>query len=291
MTTENVDERDHESKVDLLPQLVSVIMPLYNMQDYVKASIDSVLNQSYSNFELLIVNDGSTDQTEQIIQQYQDSRIRYFFQKNAGVSAARNTALAKMDGTFFCCLDGDDVLPQNSIQSRIEVFKRSSSISFVDGHVIVFDASLQKQLFQWKPSKEGHVFQDLIGLKDNCFFGPTWMVKRIPGVNYHFETSMSHGEDLLFYISVAKLGEYAYTNDCILHYRKNQQSAMSNLTGLGRGYAALASKLFETQSGYFTFWKKFLLLIKIRKIMFLSFCSRGEYRKSMEYVLLGKTKD
>ena len=111
--------------------LVSIIMPVYNGEKYLAQAIQSVLSQTYQQFELLVVNDGSTDGTEQTVQQFTDPRIRYFVQKNAGVSASRNMALANMKGTYFCCLDGDDVLPQNSIQSRMEVFKRSSSISFV----------------------------------------------------------------------------------------------------------------------------------------------------------------
>jgi teichuronic acid biosynthesis glycosyltransferase TuaG len=271
--------------------LVSVIMPVYNGERYVAQAIQSVLSQTYQQFELLVVNDGSTDGTEQIVKQFTDPRIRYFVQKNAGVSAARNLALANKKGTYFCCLDSDDVLPSNSIQSRMEVFSRSSSISFVDGLVKVFDASLQRELYQWKPRKEGHVFRELIRLSGNCFFGPTWMVKVVPEAIYHFGNGMTHGEDLFFYISIANSGEYASTEDCILHYRKNEQSAMNNLTGLGRGYAALASKLAETQGDNFTMWDRFLFHLKIRKIMFLSFCSNGDYRKAFEYVILGKTKE
>ncbi len=271
--------------------LVSVIMPVYNGEKYLAQAIQSVLSQTYQQFELLVVNDGSTDGTEQTVQQFTDPRIRYFVQKNAGVSASRNMALANMKGTYFCCLDGDDVLPQNSIQSRMEVFKRSSSISFVDGLVLVFDASLQKQLYQWKPRQEGHVFRELIRLTGNCFFGPTWMVKVMPETIYRFENGMTHGEDLLFYISIANSGEYASTEDCILHYRKNEQSVMNNLTGLGKGYAVLASKLIETQGDSFTMWDQFLFQLKIRKMMFLSFCSNGDYRKAFEYVILGKTKE
>ncbi len=270
--------------------LVSIIMPVYNGEKYLAEAIRSVLAQTHQPIELLIVNDGSTDATESIVKQFEDTRIRYFVQKNAGVSAARNLALANMQGDFFCCLDGDDVLPENSIQSRINVFRQSPSISFVDGLVRVFDASLQNQLYQWKPRKQGYVFHDLIRLNGNCFFGPTWMVKRIPGVNYRFENGMTHGEDLLFYISLARGGEYAFTEDCILHYRKNEQSAMNNLAGLGRGYALLASKLAQTQGAHFSLWDRFLFQFKIRKIMFLSFASNREYRKAFEYVILGQTK-
>jgi teichuronic acid biosynthesis glycosyltransferase TuaG len=271
--------------------LVSVIMPVYNGERYLAAAIQSVLNQSYQQLELLIVNDGSTDGSEAIIRQFTDTRIRYFSQSNAGVSVARNTALANMEGDFFCCLDGDDVLPTNSIQSRMEVFSRSSSIAFVDGFVQVYDATLQKPLYQWRPREQGRIYKELIRLTGNCFFGPTWLIKRMPETNYRFVEGMTHGEDLLFYISIANDGEYAYTEDCILHYRKNEQSVMNNLSGLGRGYTFLASKLAEMNGADFTLWDRFVFHLKVRKIMFLSFCSNRDYRKAFEYVILGKTRD
>lgn len=273
-----------------MSSLVSVIMPVYNGENYVAQAIESVLTQSYPHFELLIVNDGSTDATEAIVKQYGDLRIRYFFQKNAGVSVARNLALANMKGEFFCCLDSDDVLPENSIQSRLLIFGQSPSISFVDGLVKVYDARLEKLLYQWKPRKQGYVFRDLIQLTGNCFFGPTWMVKRMPGVNYQFEIGMTHGEDLLFYISLAKYGEYAFTDDCILHYRKNEQSVMNNLSGLGKGYAILATRLAQVHGAYFNRWDRILFHSKIRKIMFLSFLNNQEYRKAIEYLILGQNR-
>lgn len=271
--------------------LVSVIMPVYNGERYLADSIQSVLNQSYRHLELLIVNDGSTDGSEGIVRQFTDPRIRYFAQNNSGVSVARNTALANMIGNYFCCLDADDVLPANSIQSRLEVFRKSSSITFVDGMVKVYNATLEKLLYQWTPRKEGHIFSELIRLTGNCFIAPTWLVKRVPGTIYLYENGMTHGEDLLFYISIANSGEYAYTTDCILHYRKNEQSVMNNLSGLGRGYAFLAAKLREQFGDRFTLWNRFLFHFKVRKIMFLSFCSNRDYWKAFEYVILGKTKE
>jgi glycosyltransferase involved in cell wall biosynthesis len=270
--------------------LVSVILPVYNGEKYIAQAIQSVLKQTYQQIELLIVNDGSTDGTERIVKQFADPLIRYFTQKNAGVSAARNTALAHMKGDYFCCLDSDDVLPENSILSRMEVFNRSSSISFVDGPVQVYEASLQHQLYKWSPQQEGYVFHELVRLTGKCFFGPTWMVKVRHGVTYHFEMGLTHGEDLLFYISIANSGLYAHTNECVLQYRKNEHSAMNNLTGLGTGYAVLASRLVETQGDLFTRWDRLLFHLKVRKIMFLSFCTNRDYRKAFEYVILGQTK-
>ena len=134
---------------------VSIIMPVYNAGPFVGAAIESVLNQSHSNWELLIVNDGSTDQSDQVIRSYSDGRIRLFSQSNKGVSSARNVALNAMNGEFFCFLDADDILPGNAIQSRLDVFLNSDEIHFVDGTVKQYDHLMTKVTREWRPSFEG----------------------------------------------------------------------------------------------------------------------------------------
>src|SRR5687768_6849004 len=112
--------------------LVSVIMPVFNGAAFIEAAIRSVLEQSYSNIELIIVNDGSLDDTEAVIMRLleQDSRIRYFIQDRKGVSSARNKGLQQMKGLFVLFLDADDCLTTNSIGSRIQKFELDDTLSF-----------------------------------------------------------------------------------------------------------------------------------------------------------------
>ncbi len=119
--------------------LVSIIMPAYNAEEYIEEAIRSVLSQTYQNWELFIINDGSTDTTEDKIASFTDERIKYYKKKNGGVSSARNLGLENMKGDFFCFLDADDYFTSNSLESRIAVFKSDKLISFVDGSVDVFD--------------------------------------------------------------------------------------------------------------------------------------------------------
>src|SRR5690606_29655357 len=105
----------------------SIILPCYNCQDYVGHAIDSVIGQSYENWELLIVDDGSTDRSPDIIRQYADSnfRIRVITQDNQGVSKARNLALENARGAYITFLDADDWLPPDSLKARVEKFAES----------------------------------------------------------------------------------------------------------------------------------------------------------------------
>ncbi len=89
--------------------LVSVVMPVYNSEGFLRAAIDSVLAQSASDLELILINDGSTDRSEEIIRSYSDPRIRYFSQPNAGVAKTLNRGLSLAQGTYIWRHDADDI--------------------------------------------------------------------------------------------------------------------------------------------------------------------------------------
>ena len=84
-------------------------MPAYNAEKFIKQSISSVLSQTFKEFELIVVDDGSTDSTKKIINSFKDDRIKYIYQKNQGVSAARNNAIKTSKGSWLAFLDADDV--------------------------------------------------------------------------------------------------------------------------------------------------------------------------------------
>src|SRR5690606_31921167 len=115
--------------------LVSIIMPCFNARRFLADAIESVLSQSYRDWELIVIDDGSTDGSSDTILAFTDERIRFYSQQNRGVSSARNLGLSVMRGDFFCFLDADDLLPDNSLYSRLEKFKSDPNLSFVDGHV------------------------------------------------------------------------------------------------------------------------------------------------------------
>ena len=100
-------------------------MPAYNAQDYIQESIDSVIYQSYSNWELIIINDGSTDNTKALVEKnLQDKRIKLFNQKNQGVSLARNYGIKKANGEFIAFLDSDDIWLPNKLSAQINFFRK-----------------------------------------------------------------------------------------------------------------------------------------------------------------------
>ena len=87
----------------------SIVIPLYNKQDCIRQALDCVFNQSFQDFEVIVVDDGSTDRGAEIVREYKDERLRLVSQKNSGVSAARNAGIAAAHNSWIAFLDADDI--------------------------------------------------------------------------------------------------------------------------------------------------------------------------------------
>lgn len=228
--------------------LVSIVMPTYNAEPFIADAINSVLAQTYPNWELLIVNDGSTDGTAAVIERYRHPRIRVFHQANTGIGGARNLALDHARGTLLCTLDSDDVLPPESLSLRVDVMLREPGIDIVDGIVMVMDRGLTNVLRIFRPSFTGDPHPELIALRSTCFFGPSWMLRWEPTSTLRFSTEVTHAEDLLFYLQYGKGKRYVSIDEAVLIYRVTGFSAMSRLDGLERSYRVIAAKLAHDRS-------------------------------------------
>ncbi|HEU4575151.1 MAG TPA: glycosyltransferase family 2 protein [Chitinophagaceae bacterium] len=253
--------------------LVSIIMPTYNAAAYISAAIDSVIRQTYTNWELLIIDDGSTDETKTIVFGYHDIRIRYYYQENSGVSVARNKGLAEMKGDFFCFLDADDSFPENGIFCRVQKFDNNPQIDFVDGIVETYDENFNQLIKVCKPSFTGNPFDQVVALRSNCLCAVSWMVRRKPGVNYSFFTGWSHSEDIAFYLSISadKKSKYDFVSLPVYRIRRRAGSAMSNLRGLEEGYVnfyKLVTKSFKEKT---TGRQRRYLKLRTMRIMILSY--------------------
>lgn len=107
--------------IDEKQPLISIIVPCYNTEDYMEQCLDSLIHQSYKNLEIIIVNDGSLDNTDAKIQPYLcDKRIRYIVQENKGLSGARNTGLDIMKGEYVCFMDSDDFIHKDYVKILYE---------------------------------------------------------------------------------------------------------------------------------------------------------------------------
>lgn len=135
---------------------VSVIIPTYNYGQYIEKSIDSVLSQTYTDFEIIVVDDGSTDNTKTIIETKYRNKVKYFYQENKGAPAARNRAARESKGEYLAFLDSDDSFFADNIEKKVAALEKNPTIGMVysDGYCIMGN-SIKKSSNNYKLSAAG----------------------------------------------------------------------------------------------------------------------------------------
>lgn len=208
----------------VIPQ-VSIIVPVYNKSKYLYQTLKSIKNQTYSDYEVIIVNDGSTDNSREIILSFQknDNRIRLFDIPNGGVSNARNYGLTKARGEWIQFLDGDDIIVDDYLESVISETNRDRRIELVFSDFSMINSN-NEIVHQIKSNISGIVnaqeicefymkFQD-----NNGFFGfiSNKLFKRslLRSFSPWFDSSIKLAEDLDFYSRLYTHVSYAYFSSC-----------------------------------------------------------------------------
>ncbi len=152
-------------------------MPVYNGQTYLKDAIDSVLSQSFGDFELLIINDGSTDDTERIIKSYSDERIKYFNFDHNGLVASLNFGLKNANGEFIARMDADDICLPERLEKQLKFFEHNYEYVLVGSRAVKIDqfgevvGELDYPPLEWKDIKK-------YSLLHNPFIHPSIMFRK-----------------------------------------------------------------------------------------------------------------
>lgn len=190
---------------------VSIIMPVYNAEKYVSEAIESVINQSYPDWELLIVDDGSSDRSPEIIDAYsrKDARIKSFHKKNEGVSMARNFALNRIHGKYVTFIDSDDVYHADRLDRMLRVFELHPDCDIVFSRHAEF-------VGDWTPSEAGSAGE--IEIIDDGI-----LVHVISDSKHHLVWNSMICSDIAKKERFAKLRfaeDYCYIRDCAFNCRK-----------------------------------------------------------------------
>lgn len=211
-------------------KLVSVIIPAYNAEKYIKKCVESVIAQSYQKLEIIIVNDGSKDNTLEISKSLEvgDSRILVIDQPNQGLPAARNTGIRMSKGDFVFFLDSDDWLELNCIEYLMNIESKScADIIFFDYFKNYGNQEIEHHVYNHEfiyndDFKNRFVLWDM---RTITAWGKLYSRKCIEGLEY--DEKMRTAEDVDFNYRIYKNVKTAYfTNKCLLHYRILDQSAI-----------------------------------------------------------------
>lgn len=141
---------------------VSVHISCYNSEKYISETIKSVLGQRFGDFELIIINDGSRDRTEEIVKSFRDSRIKYLYQDNQGLPRARNRAVALSNSEFIAFLDHDDLWLPDKLEKQISVFDKDADIALVYTNYYKLYPDGKKALGLSRKQPEGRAFGQLL---------------------------------------------------------------------------------------------------------------------------------
>jgi len=195
--------------------LVSVIIPCYNHARYLPEAVESVLNQTYPNIEIIIVNDGSTDDTETIIKKWPS--VKYVAQTNQGLSAARNTGIQNARGEFLSFLDADDYFHPDAIRINVEYLKQNPSAAFVSGaHNKVGPDKIVIEADRSTVNSDHY-----INLLQGNYIGMHGAVlyRRKIFDEFQYDTSLNACEDYDLYLKIARKYPVIHHNQLIADYR------------------------------------------------------------------------
>lgn len=212
-----------------ISSLLSIIMPAYNVQNFIIESINSVLNQSHKNFELLIYDDFSSDNTIESIIKIKDSRIKLFKgDKNIGVSAARNFLLNKSKGEYISFLDSDDLCMKDKYKICINYLYNNKDIDLIGSRSSVIDEDSKK--VRLAKSFESFTYQDIVAdlLFNNTFSTSTIIFKRKILRHIKFENNFSGVEDYLLWTKIINNIKARNLNVKLTKYRINLNGLTSS---------------------------------------------------------------
>jgi len=238
----------------MTPGLVSVMMPAYNAERYIGQAIESVLAQRYSHWELIVVNDGSSDGTAGIVAGYKDPRIRVFHQKNQGESAARNRSLDEMRGQFVAFLDADDVFYPHHLELTVGHLQEHPQWDavYTDGYHCDEEGNRLAPLSSRRRGPfTGDIFEELVRASD-VHGPPTCVVlhrRPILEQDLRFDPEIVIGPDWEFMTRYAQWTQFAYLDDHTVLYRIHQTN-ISVRVGLQRRAIYIArcrEKAFQLQ--------------------------------------------
>lgn len=238
-------EKTKTPKVSLMPK-VSVIMPTYNRADFIKESILSVLKQNFKNLEIIIVDDGSSDNTRQIINSIKDERIIYIYQKNKGRSAARNKAIEVARGKYLAFLDSDDLFMPGKIKKQFEFLEKNLDYGMVYTSALNINEKGEVMDVDYKATKSGNIYQDIAFYIPLVITLPTVMVKKKIVVSLHgFDEKMRRFEDTDMWRRIAKRYRIYAMKEPLTKIRAHRGNRMEHPEKLIRALDYYVDKIFQ----------------------------------------------
>ena len=265
--------------------LVSIVIPAFNAERFIGAALDSASNQTYRRIEIIVVDDGSTDGTAEVVRQRaaSDARIRLIFQNNSGVAAARNRGLAEARGDYFAPLDADDLWRPRKIELQLAAFHRASpDVGLVYTWSCVIDEEGRNLGPMARRRCEGRVLADLVA---HNFIGNASVplvrmaaARATGGYDETLRRMNAQGcEDLRFQFAIAERWAIALVPEALVGYRRTTDSMSMNMRNMAhsraivmrevrRGHPEIPAAAFRESDNRFALWAAMKCIHAERKV-------------------------
>lgn len=230
-----------------MPQ-VSVIIPANNAMTYLPETVESVLRQTFTDFEVLIVNDGSSDHIVEWASQQIDSRVKLISQENQGVSVARNTGIAHAQGEYIAFLDADDLWEPPKLEKQVRCLEDNPAVGLVHTWMAVIDEQGKPTGRVITSDAEGEVWKQLV--EKNTVACSSVMVRRCCFQTVGVFLPRQHKypvdvEDWEMWIRIAARYPFAVIKEPLMHYRQHPNSTSKNWQSIEQAYRVVIEKAFH----------------------------------------------
>lgn len=260
---------------------VSVIIPTYNRAHLITRAIRSVLNQTYHDFELIVVDDGSTDNTEEIVNGFNDPRIKYIrHDKNKRVAAARNTGIKAARGSYIAFQDSDDEWLPTKLEKQLQAFKNASpEVGVVYSGIWRIEGNKRKHIgYHDKKGKEEDLCHNL--LKKSFIYVQSAIIKKECFAKAGmFDEDMSVAEDWEFWIRISKYYHFKYVKGTLTRVYFTPDSLSSHVDKYAQAYQTILIKHEDE------FKKDREILSAYLLILGSYLCANGHFLQGKDYLL------
>ena len=268
---------------------VSVITPTYNQAQYITESIQSALDQTFQDFELIVVDDGSTDNTRAVVDSYQDPRIRYIYQENRGVSAAINTGIKSSTGEYIVLLASDDMWLPRNLELQVKLLDSRPDIALALSDMYVFNSDTGANLGRMWQDVPDHYLRELhdgtrAPLNEFLSWGitlfaivTTVMRRKVFDEVGYFDESLPCCEDYDMFVRMLQRFSIGIINEPLVRYRVHQAS----LSRSGIAYPGTLRALNKIISSY-SLSREHIKLIRRNKL------SRTHFDYGCEKIFAGE---
>ena len=207
---------------------VSVIMAVYNTkEEWLREAIESILNQTFKNFELIIIDDGSTNNAKDVVASYSDERIRYIYQENQGAAGSRNNGIKQARGEYIAIMDSDDISVPKRLEKEVIFLENNTDYSIVGSNAEIINKN-RFIIVDREPK--------LLDCVKKCpFIHSTVMYKRklFLDLSYTYDLNMPPAEDYHLWSRVLKTEKAHNIQECLVYYRSEGQGISSTKKEIG----------------------------------------------------------